>query len=111
MKMEEESPATTAQRGIELLNELIALQTRKDGIPRAPIGVFGHMDDYSRRLHVIGFFMQSAALAMPALQQLNDLGRALEERGQVKMDFCHTYADSALHYLTQQVQSPKETAC
>lgn len=111
MKMEEESPATTAQRGIELLNELIALQTTMDGVQRASIGEFGHMDDYSRRVHEIGFFMQSAALAMPVIQQLNDLGRTLSELGHVKVDYGDTYADRALQFLRQQVQSKKEIPC
>lgn len=109
--MKDESPATTAQRGVELLNDLIALQSSKDGVARASVGEFGHMDDYSRRVHEIGFFMQAAAIALPALQQLNELGRALEEMGEVKQDHCNTYADSALHFLRKQVHCKKEISC
>ncbi|KGH23568.1 hypothetical protein [Comamonas thiooxydans] len=111
MNMEDESPANTAVRGISLLNELLALKSIQDGVQRAPIGVFGHMDAFSRDVHEVGMFMQSAALAMPLLQQLSDLGRTLEARGDVKVNYGETYAASAISYLRQHIQFQEEVAC
>ena len=111
MTQEIESPAETVDRGIRLLNELLSLKTAQDGVQRAPVGLMGNMDAFSRQVHELAHFLQTAAMAMPAFQELVDMGRALEAKGDAKLDYSESYADAALHFLRQKVQPITEVSC
>ncbi len=102
------NPMTTAEaagRAIELLNELVALKSRDDGVPRSPIGVLGPKegnDKFAQDVQEVALLIFAAQQAVPLMIRLADVGRALEERALLSVDHGDSYAEKALEYLTQQ---------
>lgn len=107
-----ETHEQSVKRGVGLLDELLALKSAKDGIPRAPIGEFGHMDAFSRGVHEIAWMLQSSALAMHLFDEMAALGRELQCSGLVKGKPGESDPSIAVTYLRQQIcESQKEVTC
>ncbi|MBG6083103.1 hypothetical protein [Rubrivivax gelatinosus] len=93
-----------AQRGIELLNELLAAKSAGDGVPRSPIGVIGPKeghDQLARDVQEVALLIFAAQQSIPLMESLTDLGRSLEARGVIKVDYSDSYAQKALEYLKE----------
>ena len=97
-----------AQRGIELLNDLLATKSAADGVPRSPIGVIGPKDGYdqvSKDVQEVVMLIFAAQLAVPLMERLADLGRKLEAQGAIKVDHGDSFAEKALDHLQAAVQA------
>lgn len=91
-----------AQRGIELLNELLAARSAIDGVPRSPIGVIGPKegnDQLARDVGEVAMFIFGAQMAIPLMERLTTIGRTLEAQGAIKVDFGDAFAPKALDHL------------
>lgn len=94
----------TANRGIELLNALITLKSKEDGVPRTAIGVLGPKegyDQFAKDVQEVANLIFAAQQAVPLMVRLADFGRALEVDGKLMVDHGESYAVKALNYLTQ----------
>lgn len=91
-----------AQRGIELLNELLAAKSAGDGVPRSPIGVVGPKkgyDQFARDAQEVAMLVFAAQQAIPLMERLAEIGRALEAHGAIKVDYGDSFAQKALDHL------------
>lgn len=98
----------TAQRGIELLNELLASKSAVDGVPRSPIGVIGPKDGYdqlAKDVQEVAMLIFAAQQAIPLMVRLAALGRSLEARGTIKVDYSESLAPAALEHLQAAAQA------
>lgn len=99
-------PKTTddaAKRGIELLNELLAAKSQHDGVPRSPIGVLGPKsgyDQFAQDAQEVAMLIFAAQLAIPLMERLTAIGRALEADGVIVVDHGESYASKALDHLS-----------
>ena len=97
-----------AERGIELLNELLAFKSAADGVPRSPIGVVGPKDGYdqfAQDVQAVALFIFAAQQAIPLMERLIDSGRALEANGAIKVEYSESFALKALDHLQGLVTS------
>lgn len=97
-----------AQRGIELLNELIATKSAGDGVPRSPIGVVGSKDGYdqfAKDVQEVAMLIFAAQQAISLMERLAALGRSLEARGTIKVDYSESFALVALDHLQAAAQA------
>lgn len=101
------NPLTTDQataRGIELLNELIALKSREDGVPRSAIGVIGPNDGYdqfAKDVQEVAMLLFAAQQALPLILRLADYGRYLESQGSLTVDHGDSYAIKTLDFIVK----------
>lgn len=97
-----------AQRGIELLNELLAARSDVDGVPRSPIGVIGPKegnDQLAKDVHEVAMLIFAAQQAVPLMLRLADIGRDLEEKGAIKVEHGDSFATQALDHLLAALHS------
>lgn len=105
------TPMTTdqaAQRGIQLLNELLAAKSDADGVPRSPIGVIGPKDgcdQFAKDVHEVAMLIFTAQQAVPLMLRLADIGRELEAQGAIKVEHGDSFATKALDHLHVAVPS------
>lgn len=92
----------TAARGIELLEELLALKSREDGVPRSAIGVIGPKegnDRLAQDVQQLAMLIFAAQRAIPLMERLADIGRAMEAKSTIVVDHGESFAQKALDHL------------
>lgn len=96
-------------RAIELLNELLAMKSKQDGVPRSAIVVIGPKeghDQFAKDVQEVAMLIFAAQQSIPLMERLANAGRLLEARGSIKVEHSESFAEKALeHMLTQQVVS------
>lgn len=101
------TPMTTdlaAQRGIELLNELLAMKSKQDGVPRSPIGVIGPKegnDLFAQDVNEVALLIFTAQQAVPLMVRLAAAGRQMQDQGLIKVDYSDSFAEKALSHLLE----------
>lgn len=94
-----------AQRGIELLNELLAMKSMQDGVPRSQIGVIGPKegnDVFAQDVQEVAMLIFTAQQAVPLMGRLAAAGRQMQEQGLIEVDCGDSFAEKALiHLLTK----------
>lgn len=99
------TPTTTdteVLKAIGLLNELLSLKSKQDGVPRAAIGVLGPKegcDEVSSDVQSAAMLLFAARQAIPLMERLADIGRRLHDQGVIEVDFDESFADKALAHL------------
>lgn len=98
-----------ATRSIELLNELLAMKSREDGVPRSAIGVIGPKEGYdqlAKDVQEIAMFVFAAQKAIPLMLRLAEAGRTLEARGAIQVDHHESFALKALDHFQASIATP-----
>ncbi len=91
-----------AQRGIELLNELLSMKSAHDGVPRSAIGLIGPKegnDQFAQDVQEVAMLIFAAKIAGPLMERLAAAGRSFEEQGLIKVDYSDSFAEKALDHL------------
>ncbi|MBF5007822.1 hypothetical protein [Diaphorobacter caeni] len=87
------------QHGIEHLNKLLALQSAQDCVERSPVDTFGPSDEFASKVRETAMLLMTAKHAIPLSNKLADIGRELEGKGLLKVEYGDSLADAALAYL------------
>ena len=94
------------ERGLAMVNELLAMKSSQDGVPRSPIGVIGPKEGYDKfwqDAQDVATFVMAAGLAVPLMDRLADAGRSMERQGLITVNHGDSYAETALDYLLKNV--------
>lgn len=97
---------STVERGLELLALCLRLQSQQDGIDRpAPFVVDKSKvnDEFARNISEASVYHSSLLKLMPMAQRLTALGRALEAKNRVAVDYGDDYAEVAIAYLEKHI--------
>lgn len=78
------------ERGIELLKLCQQLQSAKDGVERP---------DFAKDVHRAILNMSSLYKLFPLLDELVSIGRSLEAKGLIKVDYGEDYSEKAVEHF------------
>lgn len=91
------------ERGINLLKLCQTLQCEKDGIDRVVFGSFDRSkvkDSFSMEIEQSIVYMASLYKLIPMMNQLSDIGRALDRSNKLSVLPGDDYSKKALEFLT-----------
>lgn len=96
-------------RGIELFNQLLELQSAKDGVPRPLYGVIDPVkvsDSFAREVHEAQLYHLHLLRMIPQIKALTELGRHLEKQSLITVPYGDDYAEAALHHYAHAADVP-----
>lgn len=100
---------TTAQiveRGIDLLSLCQKLQSDVDGISRPDIFSVDkskELDQFAMDINETALYLGMLLKLIPMQEKLSEIGKKLENSGQIKMNIGDSFAEAALGFFEAQV--------